>query len=882
MSLTRVFSLAVVLCMAGGMVSSCAIFSKKKKKTATESAIVKQQTSYEKLFSGKRCETVRGLLTLHKVDGKVYVELPLRLTGKDILIGSTITKTTNNDFGIVGEKPQEPLAVVFHKMDSVINLCEPVYGHKTDDPYIARRLEDGIYPGIMYRYDIKAYSPDSSAVVIDMTNFFVGNDERISPFSSFSPIAYGNTVEKNFHADRSKVDGVKAFADNVSIRSTLTYTVSVRGPKGEVYINQLPFTVVMTRSIVLLPENPMRPRLADPRIGVFFMGNYSYDANKGVEGVYYTQRWRLEPKDEQAYRAGKLVEPKKPIVFYVDDAFPESWKKPIHDAVENWQTAFEKIGFKNAIIAKDFPKDDPEFDPDNIKYSCIRYSPSWIANAMGPSWVDPRTGEILNASVYVYHNLIKLVRDWRFIQTSQADPEIRSISLSDNILNECIKYVVTHEVGHCLALMHNMSGSAAVPVDSLRSPSFTQKHGTTYSIMDYARNNYVAQPGDKERGVRLTPPDLGAYDLYAIKWLYTPLLDAKTPEEEVSTLDKWITEKSGNPIYRYGKQQFRSRVDPSSFEEDLGDDPIQAATYGVKNLKYILSNLNDWIGKGDKDYEIRMGLYNEILYTYMRYLNHVICNIGGIYLNERYDGDALPTYRTVPKERQKEALEFMLSAMNDINWLNNRDLQDKFPLYGNITSIIQKQTIQALFSKWMWLNICSEKAEKGEAYTSIDYFNDLYDFTWKGTKQGRKLTEFEKLLQVKFMEMGIMNAGLDARSMFGGKLTIAAQNMIAIPECVKERSRHDYGVLPPCVAGIFTNSEDDMLFGDDARFVPAEVSGFAYDDTGFVQTGALTSDAMYAKMKSLLVLLKSRVNGGTPDTRQHYQLLIYQLEKALK
>ena len=242
--------------------------------------------------------------------------------------------------------------------------------------------------------------------------------------------------------------------------------------------------------------------------------------------------------------------------------------------MEEWQKAFEEIGFKNAIVAMDFPTDDPEFDPDNLKYSCVRYSPSLVANAMGPSWTDPRTGEILNASVYLYHNLVKLVQDWRFLQTSPADPDVRKVMFDEETLGACIRYVVAHEVGHCLALMHNMSGSAAIPTDSLRSPSFTRKYGTTYSIMDYARNNYVAQPGDKERGVKLTPPDLGVYDLYAIKWLYTPLLDARSARDEVVTLNRWITEKSGDPVYRYGKQQIFSRFDPSSVEADLGDDAM--------------------------------------------------------------------------------------------------------------------------------------------------------------------------------------------------------------------------------------------------------------------------------------------------------------------
>ena len=247
-----------------------------------------------------------------------------------------------------------------------------------------------------------------------------------------------------------------------------------------------------------------------------------------------------------------MLNPRNRLCFTWDNAFPESWRKYIKAGVEEWNAAFERIGFKNVVRAVDFPTDDPEFDPDNLKYSCVRYSPSWVANAMGPSWTDPRTGEIVNASVYVYHNLLQLVQNWRFVQTAQADPDVRTITMPEELAGECIRYVIAHEVGHCLGFMHNMSASAAIPVDSLRSPSFTKEHGTTYSIMDYARNNYVAQPGDKERGVKLTPPRLGVYDYFSVKWLYSPLLDAKSSKEEVPVLDRWISEKSGDPVYRYG------------------------------------------------------------------------------------------------------------------------------------------------------------------------------------------------------------------------------------------------------------------------------------------------------------------------------------------
>lgn len=649
--------------------SSAAIIWKKKGKKE-EKVEVKKETPYEKFFKGKKCETVKGLIILHKMDNKIYFELPLSLLGKDMLIGSTVTEITNNGFANVGEKPHEPMHVMFTRTDSTINLRQVTCAYMSKDRNLQERIKTSMMPAIIENLAIKAYSPDSTAVVIDMTNFLLSDNEQLNPFSAYAPVTWsGAWIEKEFKRNNSQIAKIKAFDDNVSVQSSLTYSVSLRD-KRSYYWYKEPFTAVMTRTFLLLPEEPMRPRLADPRINIFWQG-YSEFSNEGngMKPLYYANRWRLEPKDEAAYRRGELVEPKKPIVFYIDNAFPEMWKPYMKYAVEVWQKAFENIGFKNAIIAKDFPTDDPEFDPDNLKYSCIRYSPSSVANAMGPSWTDPRTGEIINASVYVYHNVIKLVQDWRFLHTAAVDSDVRKVVLDDEIIGDCIRYVVSHEVGHCLALMHNMSASAAIPVDSLRSPSFTQKYGTTYSIMDYARNNYVAQPGDKEKGVRLTPPELGLYDMFSISWLYRPLLDAKTPEDEVPTLSKWISEKSGNLAYRYGKQQFRTRLDPSSVEEDLGDDAMKAGVYGIKNLKIILANLNGWVGKDDPDYRFRLNMYNEVIYQYFRYLNNVLMNIGGIYMNERYDGDVLPSYTVVPRKDQRRAVKFLLDQMKDMDWL---------------------------------------------------------------------------------------------------------------------------------------------------------------------------------------------------------------------
>ena len=878
----------IVLLTLGGCLLSVdagiAAPKKKNKKTAQteQKAPTKPESDYDKLFKAKKVETAKGLLTLHRVDDKLYVEVPLKLLGRDMLIGSTVSETSVNRFAIVGEKPQAPLQFRFTKDGKKLSIREAQYRYVSTDANLEASIRLNSLPGILKSYDIKAYSPDSLAVVVDMTDLFVGDEARLSPFPSGAGIGWGSyQVSKAFKRDMSQLTGIKAFDDNVSIRSSLTYAVTVKNPRSRLPLyDNMPFTTIVTRSIVLLPEEPMRPRIADPRIGIFYQRKSKFaNHSQGAEAVYYANRWRLEPNDEEAFSRGELVEPKQPIVFYIDDAFPENWKPYVKKGVEQWQAAFERIGFKNAIVARDFPKDDPEFDPDNLKYNCVRYAPSWITNAMGPSWTDPRSGEVLNASVYVYHNLAKLVQSWRYVQTAAADPDVRSMELPEDIQGDCIRYVLAHEVGHCLSLMHNMSASAAIPVDSLRSPSFTQKYGTTYSIMDYARNNFVAQPGDKERGVRLTPPDLGEYDYYAISWLYKPIPDAKTPEEEVPTLNRWISEKSGDPIYRYGKQQFSVRIDPSSFEEDLGDDPVRAAEYGISNLKYILGHLNEWIGSEDNDFEFRRSIYNAALVQYQTYLMRVLINIGGVYLNECYDGDKMDSYKPVPATEQRRSARFILNALNDAAWWDAPDLKRVLPLSGDMGPSMANNLFKGLIMRTGMLAYASQLMGK-EAYTQADFLGDIHNMVWKPTRSGRTLTAVEKQLQLQYLSYLLGNSDVfetEMKQQPPFQLT-AASAPIKFPEGVKERYEADFGIAP---AHLFGPDEQTAAALAQRAALDGEVMGFA-PFAGLQGTVPSPAHTCFGLLQKSLSLLKSRTGSGSEDTRQHYRLLIHQIEQKLK
>lgn len=868
-------NLVILFSLCGFLAASTAdasgiLFWKKKKADKVENVSKKIVTFQQKLFKDKAVDSVKGMINIYKCDGKIYFEYPKSLLGRDMLIGSTISSTTDNQFGCVGEKTSEPIHIRFVQVDTTITMRWVPTGVTSSEKNILERIAVSNTPAVINSFPIKGYNVDSTSVVFDVTEYFLSDNKYLPPFSPYSAMEMmGVSVDKDFDKDNSRIGEFAAFEDNITIRSTLNYKVSIKGA-----VKSMPFTTDLTRSIVLLPSEIMRSRIADPRIGIFYSTEIQYSSQgRGVQTRYYANRWRLEPSDEESYRRGECVEPKKQIVFYVDSAFPDSWKSSVKAGVERWQKAFEKIGFKNAIVAKDFPKDDSTFNADNIKYTCVRYAPSSIGNAMGPSWTDPRSGEILNASVYIYHNIIEVVQAWRFLQTAPADPAIRTRVMSDELLEDCIEYVVAHEVGHCLALMHNMSGSAAVPVDSLRSPSFTQKFGTTHSIMDYARNNYVAQPGDKERGVRLTPPFLGLYDYYAIKWLYTPILDAKTPEGEVATLDGWIKEKGADPIYRYGKQQFGGRYDPSSVEEDLGDDPVLASQYGVKNLKYLLANMNGWVGADDKDFEFRRMIYNEAIYQYIRYMSNVLGNIGGIYINERYDGDPLPSYSVVDKSKQKASLKFLFDQLKDLSWFDSKKTFANYPIMNDIGPDIESAIIDGILSRNGAVARCASKA-KSNAYTQREYLDDIAAYIWKPTRLGRSLTTAECKLQMQYVSKLIQGSVSEVPKNAAAR---GFTSLIEVPETVKQQSRNYFGLLPYSVAGAYNN----MPEGGSVGATLGEISGF---DFGLKL--AIPSEPMnhvyYAELKNILPIVKSRVATGDENTRNHYKLLVYKIEQALK
>lgn len=611
----------------------------------------------------------------------------------------------------------------------------------------------------------KIVARNNDNVVIDVTSFFGTNEASISPLKQDSPLGKlfgGNSgIKGTFAADASGIDAAKVFPQNIEIKSTLTFNTTG--------IIKKPYSVRVHRSLFVLPTNPMPMRYQDNRVGFFYNDKSIFSSDKdNIDNKTFIHRWRLQPKPEDmdGYMKGELVKPMKPIVFYVDSAFPEKWRATIKLGIEDWNKAFEQAGFKNAIQAKDYPKDDPNFDPDDMRYSCFKYAVTPTANAMGPSYVDPRTGEILTADVIWYHNIVSLLHNWRFVQTATVDKRVRKSVFDDEVMCESIRYAAAHEIGHTLGLMHNMGASCAFPVDSLRSPEFTQKYGTTPSIMDYARNNYVAQPGDYERGVKLTPPLLGVYDKYAINWGYRLIPNASTPDEEKSTLDKWITEKANDKMYQFGAQQVMGNVDPTDLTEDLGDDHIKASNYGISNMKILMKNLEAWTMEKGERYDNTEKIYREVVNQYSRYLNHVVPYIGGIEYVEVRQGDGLPTSKLyVDKQRQKEAMQWLLNQIRTYDsWLTPTSLIGKLELNLDVNDKIRKRIISSLFNATTLYRIKEGgMVNPKRNYQVESYMNDLLVGIFKAPVGG-KLSDVEQNLQSSALELMMARTGLSGAS----------------------------------------------------------------------------------------------------------------------
>ena len=734
---------------------------------------------YKEIITDKAISR-KGLFTVHKIEDKWFFEIGDSVLGRDILVVNRISKAPINTragfFGYAGDEINQNV-IRFDKGPNnkifLRNISYSVYAKDSSKPMYKSVQNSNIQP-ISAAFDIKTFSKDSTGVVIDITDF-INSDNDILFFASYfkSSLRIGGV-----QTDKSYITDIKTYPINTEIKTVKTYSkmpspgmmpgASI-APAGNA-------TFELNSSLVILPKNPMRPRFYDDRVSYFTTEYTDFDADpQGVKDMSLITRWRLEPKDEdiEKYKRGELVEPKKPIIFYIDPNTPEKWVPYLIQGVNDWQKAFEKAGFKNAIIARKPPVtgEDSTWSLEDARYSAVVYKPSEIPNARGPHVHDPRSGEILESHIDWYHNVMQLLRDWYLIQASPSDPRARKAHFDDTLMGELIRFVSSHEVGHTLGLPHNMGASSATPVEKLRDKAWVEAHGHTSSIMDYARFNYVAQPEDHIGPAGLYPR-IGDYDLWSIEWGYK-FLPGKTEDEEKAILNDWVKSHYSDPRLRF---LHMDNIDPRAQTECLGDDNMKANEYGIKNLKWIVPQLPKWVNEKGENYKTLDEVYDEVVGTYSRYMGHVVTYIGGVYTDNKTTDQDGSVYTVVPKTLQKEAIAFLQKNLfTTPTWLLNKSILDKVsaPIDDRISSL-QDTWLGSLLSTPRLQRLISSTNRDAGAYRLDEFIDDLKKGIWSELPIRKPIDNYRRNLQKAFVErLGALASNASSPSYGGGGIMIS-------------------------------------------------------------------------------------------------------------
>lgn len=693
-----------------------------------------------------------GLFVSHFVGDKLYFEIPNNLLGKDMLLVSRIAKVPagfGGGYVNAGSKANEQV-VQWVKRGNNIDVKVMSFENQSDEgsPIYQSVVANNFSP-ILYSTEIVAYNPDSTAVVVQVNSLFENDIEAINGISNSLKKRY---QVKKLDQSRSYIESANSYPKNVEVKHVMTYEAEEPPERDQAGT----ITLLMNQSMILLPDEKMQPRLADPRVGWFTIKKIDYSSDELQADDYeIIRRWKLIPKDIEAYKRGELVEPVKPIVYYLDPATPEKWRPYFKKGIEDWNVAFEAAGFKNAIIAKDPPtkEEDPEFSPEDVRYSVVRYVASTTRNAMGPSVSDPRTGEILESDIVWYHNHLRSYRNRYMIEAGAQIPSARTLNTPEEEIGEMMRMVIAHEVGHALGLPHNMKASSAYPTESLRSAEFTQKFGLTPTIMDYARINYIAQPGDE--GVRYIRM-MGPYDLYAINWGYRYLPEMGTQEEK-KVLDQWIREKAGDPVYEFGDGY--DGVDPQSQRESLGDDQVLASEYGLANLKKVVPNLVTWTSRDGHGYEDLDEVYGELTNIWRGYINHVISNVGGVYETRKISNQEGVVYEPVSREMQQKAVDFLLkNAFTTPEWLLDQDILKRIEATGAIERIqnLQTRALENLLDQERLKRMVSNvQVNDKNAYSAVELTDDLRKGIFRELYAGEKADAYRRNLQRSYVDAAV-------------------------------------------------------------------------------------------------------------------------------
>lgn len=849
---------------------------KKNKKAQAEEESTPAKSDYEQLVDGAPYVS-EGLFNVIRKGENYYFEIPRKHLGKAMLVVNKFVKVPAElNEASVNRGLNYANQLVSFELDSVANKVRVRQFRPLPDvdpaDAMAKSVSENYLSPIIASFKIEAFNNDSSAVVIKVNDIYDGTKTSFN--NVFSDINIGTSP----YTELSKINNIKAFDNNIYALSELTTKVSE--PSGTVYV-----TVEVGSTLLLLPEKPMTRRYATPRIGYFTDSNLRYgDNQRRVKRHHFIQRWRLEPKpeDEADYLAGRLVEPAKPIVFWLDNSTPHVWRKYLRQGIEDWNSAFELAGFKNAIRVEQIP-DDGDVDRDDINYSVLTYAASTKSNAMGPSISDPRTGEILEADIMWWHNVVELLHDWLVIQTGAVDPRVRTLELPEELIGDAMRFVACHEVGHSLGLRHNMMASAAVPTDSLRSPSYIDKlGGTSSSIMDYARFNYVAQPGD---GVKSLSPQIGPYDRLAIEYGYR-WFGKDDPEDEFEHLQELLDHHDTN-FYRYSEaQDSREAIDPRALSEDLGDDAVKSAKYGIANLKRIVPQIIEWTttGKRGQDYDEAARLYSAAVGQWNLYVYHVLANIGGIYVDNTTVGDGNPTYRFVEPERQREAVQFIIGeALTQPSWLFDADVSNYTFLVSNtpfgrlenspnyILKNAQSYILWDLLSDNRIIRMYENEAMNGnKAFKGSEMMDMLHNSIFAKTIKGQTPDVRERSMQKNFVD-ALTIAASETQGVKSG----VARTLDADPAAMFVTNPTDDGCFSCCPLH-HSDSHTDRSLGER----PAGRRNLNF----YGSQGNRVSDAISLKRGELMRirnLLISRMPSASRDARYHYEDLVMRINTAL-
>jgi len=719
---------------------------------------------YKEIITDKAI-TQKGLFTVHQVDDKFYFEIPDNILHREIMAVTRFVRVPSSRGTYGGEITNEqtvafergPNKNVFMRVITLINVAD-------SGNAITEAVNNSNLNVIAAAYPIAAYSKDSTSVVIDVTDYFKGDNQVVS----ISPNQKRSLNLTSLAADRSYISYISTFPTNTEIRTVKTFNSSPPsgGAPSPFPSASLPaaaaagaVTIELNTSMILLPRIPMASRYADRRVGFFTEKYTTYsDAQQKVDDRTFAVRWRMEPKDEdvEKWKRGELVEPKKPIIYYIDPATPARWRPYLIAGINDWQGAFETAGFKNAIMGKEWPANEPTMSMEDSRFSVIRYFASDVENAYGPNVHDPRSGEILESHIGWYHNVMSLVHDWYMVQASAVDPNARKMKFEDSLMGELIRFVSSHEVGHTIGLRHNMGSSSKTPVEKLRDKAWVEANGHTASIMDYARFNYVAQPQDNISPKGLFPR-IGDYDRWAIRWGYG-YIPGTTEEEQKKASNKLIVEAlNKNPRNYFGTYESGNRNDPRNQSEDLSDNAVKASEYGIKNLKYIINNLSDWTkGETDLNQDVSQ-MYGQLVGQYRRYMGHVASNVGGVYETFKTSAQAESVYEVTPKTVQRDAINFFHNQLFETpTWIMNKSILNRISNPGSTDAVssAQEGTLASLVSadRLNRLQASTERFGAEKSYSALEMLNDLQNGIFSELRTKKATDHYRRSLQKSYVD----------------------------------------------------------------------------------------------------------------------------------